>query len=80
MGVLVKQRPFLGAVPYGCALAADGRTLLPEPAERAAVDLARELRAAGLSLRAVSAELDRRGYRARNGRPFAATQVARMVA
>ena len=80
LAVKAARGELVGAVPYGCALAADGRTLLPEPAERAAVDLARELRAAGLSLRAVSAELDRRGYRARNGRPFAATQVARMVA
>jgi hypothetical protein len=40
---------------------------------------ARELRAAGLSLRAIGATLDEHGHRARSGRPFAPAQVARML-
>lgn len=54
--------------------------LQPVEAEQAVLAEARKLRAAGLSLRAVAAELDRAGLRARTGRPFAATQIARMVA
>ena len=70
----------VGSVPYGARLAADGVHLVADPAEAATVALARELRAGGLSLRKVAAELDSRGYRSRGGRPFAAVQIARMVA
>lgn len=49
-------------------------------AEQAVIVQARALRAGGLSLRAVAAELDRAGLRARTGKVFAASQVARMVA
>lgn len=69
-----------GDVPYGYALGADGVNLQQEPAEAAVMTAARELRAAGLSLRAVAAELDRRGLRSRAGRPFLAPQIARIVA
>jgi hypothetical protein len=51
-----------------------------DPAEAAALTVARELRASGLSLRVVASRLDAAGYRSRTGRPFAAAQVARMVA
>ena len=69
-----------GELPYGSRLAADGVALEPEPAEAAVLAAARELRQAGLSLRAVAAELDKRGLRSRTGRVFAAPQIARMVA
>lgn len=69
-----------GHVPYGYCLADDGTHLEANPAEAEAVDLARDLRAAGLSLRAVAAELDRRGYRSRADRPFTPAAVARMAA
>jgi site-specific DNA recombinase len=68
-----------GQAPYGFRLEADG-TLVEDPAEQAVIREARELRAGGLSLRKVAAELDRRGLRARNGLAFAAQQVQRMVA
>lgn len=69
-----------GEVPYGYALGPDGVNLQQEPAEAAVMMAARQLRAAGLSLRAVAAELDQRGLRSRAGRPFLAPQIARMVA
>lgn len=59
-------------VPYGYAL-------VEVESEQVTLHKARTLRAAGLSLRAVAAELDRLGMHARNGRPFAAVQIARMV-
>lgn len=70
----------VGEVPYGYHLAADGRHLEADLAEQRVLSEARTLRSQGLSLRAVAAELARRGFVARNGRTFAATQVARMVA
>ena len=69
-----------GAAPYGWRVGPDGVRLVEEAEEQAVLTLARDLRGAGLSLRAVAAELDRRGLRARNGRAFAAVQIARMVA
>ena len=69
-----------GAIPYGQRLADDGETLLDHDAERAAIVAARELRAAGMSLRAVATTLALRGVRARSGRPFAPSAIAAMVA
>ena len=67
-----------GEAPYGFTVA-DGK-LVELEAEQAVIREARALRSAGLSLRAVAAELDRLGLRARTGKVFAASQVARMVA
>jgi site-specific DNA recombinase len=67
-----------GQAPYGYALKSG--ELVPIQAEQAVLDEARSLRDAGLSLRAVAAELHRRGFVARNGRAFQATQVSRLVA
>lgn len=57
-----------GSVPTGFALAADGRSLVPDPHETEAVELARTLRAQGLTYRAIGALLEARGYRPRGGR------------
>lgn len=70
----------IGAVPYSYTLAADGVNLLPDPVEQDVIAQARELHASGMSLRKVAAELQRRGFSARNGQPFQATQIQRMVA
>jgi hypothetical protein len=53
--------------------------LEPDPEKEAARAVARELRAQGLSLRLVAAELERRGVRSRTRRGFATVQVKRMV-
>jgi DNA invertase Pin-like site-specific DNA recombinase len=70
----------VGAVPYGHRLAGDGVHLEEEPAEQAVIAVARELHAAGLSLRKVAAELAARGFVTRAGSTFDATQVRRLVA
>jgi site-specific DNA recombinase len=67
-----------GEAPYGLALV--GGKLVALEGEQAVLAKARALRAGGLSLRAVAGELDRAGLRARTGKVFAASQVARMVA
>ena len=69
-----------GWAPYGRRVALDGERLEPDPNEEEARAVARQLRAEGLSLRRVAAELERRGVRSRTGRGFAPVQVKRMVA
>lgn len=70
----------VGSVPYGYFLDGDNITLIENPAEQAVIRQARELKESGLSLRAIAAKLDERGFAARNGQTFQATQIKRMVA
>lgn len=69
-----------GEAPYGFAVGADGVHLERCEAEQAVLAQARALRAAGLSLRAVAAELAAHGFRSRTGRDFPAKAIMRMVA
>jgi DNA invertase Pin-like site-specific DNA recombinase len=69
----------VGAVPYGFRVAADGVQLERDDAEQAVLVVVRELRAAGMSQRAIVSELAARGLVSRAGRPFQKTQIARMV-
>jgi DNA invertase Pin-like site-specific DNA recombinase len=68
----------IGVVPYGYSLAADGVHLEENPAEQSVLAAIREMRAAGLSLRAVMVECERRGLLSRAARPFGLTQIARI--
>lgn len=78
---LKRQHRRTGSVPYGWRLVGGtGKQLEPEPAERVVVELARELRAAGNTLQRVCDLLHARGHVSRTGRPFAPSQVQRMVA
>ncbi len=70
----------VGAVPYGYQLAEDGETLVQHPLETIHRQCARDLRAQGLSLRAVSERLAGVGVFSRSGKPFAPEQIARMTA
>jgi DNA invertase Pin-like site-specific DNA recombinase len=56
-----------GDVPYGYALSADGKTLVPDAAEQALLGAIRTARQRGLSQRAVVAELTRQGFMTRKG-------------
>lgn len=67
-----------GRAPYGYALV-DG-DLVPDELEQQVIEQARELRAGGLSLAKVAAELDKRGFKARNTKRFVSQQIKRMVA
>ena len=65
--------------PYGRVV--PGTKMLEiDEAEMVFVTLARELRASGLTLRAIAAELDARSYHSRNGMHGRPHQIARMVA
>ena len=67
----------VGQVPYGFT-AVDGM-LVPNEREQALLATVRDLRSAGLSMRAVAAELELRGWTNRKGNPIAYSQVARML-
>jgi len=69
-----------GRVPYGWSLAADGVRLEVNPSEQAVIRAARQLRAAGLSLRKVAAELESRGFLPRSGRGWHAQQIKQTLA
>jgi Domain of unknown function (DUF4158) len=59
---LKRQGRRVGAIPYGWRLAGDKR-LEQDPGEQVVVELAREMRASGLTLRAICDALTERGYR-----------------
>ena len=69
----------VGAVPYGCRLADDGKTLEDDQRERVIISEARELHGEGMSLRGVARGLSRKGFTSRSGRDFDATQIKRML-
>jgi hypothetical protein len=69
----------VGELPYGFRLAADGAHLERDEAEQSVLALVRELRAGGLSQRAIVAELAAQGLVSRAGRPFGQTQVCRLI-
>jgi hypothetical protein len=80
LGKLKREGKYAGAgVPYGYELGGDGKTLSPNAVEQRVIAEARELHAGKLSLRAIAEKLKTRGMRARNGRPFEAVQIKRMI-
>ena len=75
-----KQGQYTGGhVPYGSIRNETG-ALIPDDFEQTVIAQARELREAGLSLRKVALELDRRGLKTRKGKMFAPQQIKNMVA
>jgi DNA invertase Pin-like site-specific DNA recombinase len=70
----------IGSVPYGSRLAADGVHLEADPAELVALALVRELRAEGLSLRAIGARLTAAGCVPRGGNAWNPNTVSRLAA
>ncbi len=67
-----------GGVPYGYR--AEGKRLVPDPAEQATVARARELRGDGRSLRQVAQALVAEGRRPRGGGDWAIQTVRRLTA
>lgn len=58
---------YVGEVPFGFDLAADGRMLTQNAAEQEAIRLMRGLRTRGLSYRSIATELDAKGIRPKKG-------------
>jgi DNA invertase Pin-like site-specific DNA recombinase len=68
-----------GRMPYGWKLGSDGRRLEVEPAEVPILERARELRAAGKSLRGIAGELEAQGFKSREGKRFGPSSVLRLL-
>lgn len=69
-----------GDVPYGYRRIDDGsKTLVEDAGEQEVIAIARRLRNAGKTLRAIAHELRRRGKRTRDKGPFDPKQISRML-
>lgn len=69
----------VGTVPYGYSADPEGK-LVPNAAEQGVIACIRELRAAGLSLRAIEAELAKRGIVSRSGQhPLALPTICKLA-
>lgn len=68
-----------GDVPYGYAVAADGRTLVVHEQEQAMLEAIRTARQRGYSQRQVVAELAQQGFTTRKGTPLILRQVQRIM-
>lgn len=69
----------VGKVPFGFDLAADGVSLTANAAEQAVLATIRDLRAAGESLRAIAAELNRRQVETKEGGAWKHSTIQRLV-
>jgi site-specific DNA recombinase len=69
----------VGSIPHGYRLAADGEHIEPDTHERDVLRQVAALRAEGMTLREISAELARLGVFNREGRPFNPNSVRNMV-
>jgi DNA invertase Pin-like site-specific DNA recombinase len=68
-----------GDVPYGYAVAADGKTLVADATEQGLVEAIRGARQHGESQRAIVVELAQRGLTTRKGTPLLLKQVQRIM-
>jgi DNA invertase Pin-like site-specific DNA recombinase len=68
-----------GSVPFGFALAADGRTLIPSAAEQQTIATIVALRSAGASMSEIAGELNDRGVTTRAGSPWRFEYVRRVL-
>lgn len=68
-----------GTIPFGSQLGPDGQQLIEAPVEQDALRTLRELQHAGLSLRAIAAELTRQGFRTRTGGAWQGQYVHRLL-
>jgi site-specific DNA recombinase len=69
----------VGRVPVGYDLADDGISLTPNAAEQRAVEIIRELRTLGMSMRAIAAELNKQGIAAKHGGAWKHSTIQRVL-
>lgn len=74
-----KRGERVGSIPIGYRLSEVGGRLEPDPAEQAAIEAIHELRAKGLSLRAIDRELRGRGFRSRSGKGWHVQTIANVL-
>jgi site-specific DNA recombinase len=68
-----------GVTRYGWRLARDGKHVEPHAGEQALIQAAKALKAQGLSLRQIGAQLTEQGYRPRAGRTWLSQTVANLL-
>jgi DNA invertase Pin-like site-specific DNA recombinase len=68
-----------GKPRLGTRVAVDGKTLEPHASECRAIERAQELRGAGLSLRAISAQLAAEAFLSRAAKPYCPRSVSLML-
>ncbi len=62
-----RQHELVGKIPFGLDLAADGRSLIPNPIEQEVIHVMRALRAKSLAYRAIAAQLTARRIPTKEG-------------
>lgn len=79
MAVAKQQGRRVGRVPFGMALGDDGRTLVPNLEERAVLAEIHRLRNRGYALFSIAEELNARGWRNRQNRPWQANFIGQLL-
>jgi DNA invertase Pin-like site-specific DNA recombinase len=69
----------VGTVPFGWQLDVDGRTLIPNPAERALAQRAGAMQGDGIPVRKIAAILAAEGFTTRRGTPITRSAVHQMI-
>jgi len=69
-----------GHTPYGWRINGDGNTLVPHEDEQRVLRTARDLRAAGRSLRGIATELAAAGHTQRNGKAWHPQTIKKALA
>jgi hypothetical protein len=69
----------VGTIPFGWKLDADGRTLIPNPAERALAQRAGAMQCDGIPVRKIAAILAAEGATTRRGTPITRSAVHQMI-
>lgn len=65
----------IGEIPFGYVVTDDSKTLIPDLSEQRIISQVKELKAQGLSLRAIARELNEQGVKGKKGGTWQATQV-----
>jgi len=79
LAVKKRRGELTGKAPFGFKVAADGKTLEPNDSEREIQARFRELRSAGLTLRAIASCCANAGITNRAGKPFAIAAIHTLV-
>jgi DNA invertase Pin-like site-specific DNA recombinase len=74
-----KRGQRVGRIPFGMALGDDGRMLMPNPEERAMLAEIHRLRNRGYALISIAHELNARGWRNRQNRPWQANFIGQLL-
>lgn len=69
----------VGSIPFGYKLDSDGSTLIRDDREQGVIALVGELRARGLSVRAIVAELNQRGITSKDGGRWHISNVYKII-